>query len=129
MQRYKMARWKQILRSGPVHRRLIRSTRDLRHSHFRAPRIVAAVMLTFAWLLLPLLPGCGRRTPTSHPAPAPDTTASTPEDVSTPNSQPTNPPAPAAGSTITFRGLDNDYRGTTRVMPDKQLVHQKESHD
>ena len=129
MQRYKMARWKQILRSGPVHRRLIRSTRDLRHSCSRAPRIVAAVMLTIAWLLLPLLPGCSRRTPTSRPAPAPDNTASTPADVSTPNSPPTKSPAPAAGGTITFRGLDNEYRGTTRVMPNKQLVHQKESHD
>ena len=130
MQRYKMARWKQILRSGPVYRSLIRSARELRHSRSRATRIVTAVMLTIAWLVLPLLPGCGRRTPASQPSPAPGTTESTAADLAPPNSPPTKSPAPAAaGGSITFRGLDNDYRGTTRILPNKQLIHQKESHD
>lgn len=130
MQRYKRARWRQILRRGPCHRRLIRSARELRHSRSRAARIFASVMLTIAWLVLPLLPGCGRRTPTAQPSSASEAIQSTPADSLSSNSSTTQPLAPlAAGRNIKFRGLDNDYHGTTRVLPNKTLIHQKESHD
>ena len=126
MQKYKMARWRHILRRGAPQRRLIKSIGRLRHSQSRLARVCSLVVLSVAWLVLPLLAGCARRTEKPKPslvAPSPQPAASTP-----PPALPTNPtPAPTSRRNITIRGLDNDYRGKTSVLPNKQLIHRKES--
>ena len=70
-----------------------------------------ALGLTLAILSFPLLASCDH-TP-NRPAP----TGPLP-----------NKPAPLAkpGRTITFQGLDNDFRGSTTVLSDDQVIHHKE---
>lgn len=124
MQRYKMARWRLILRRGTFHSSLIRNIRRLRHSRWRAARFCSTVLLTIAWLVLPLIPGCGHRTQTSSSLPVPpDARPAVPPPKSPPRIPVTATPS---GRSINVRGLDNEYRGTTRILPDKQLIHQKD---
>ena len=67
--------------------------------------------LTFVLLSLPLLASCDR--PAAPAAPA---------------GRISNPPAVPAGPgrTITFQGLDNDFRGSTTVLSNDRVIHQKE---
>ena len=127
MQKYKMARWKQILRRGAPQRRFVKSIRRLRHSQSRLARVCSLVVLSVVWLVLPLLAGCGRRTekPTPSPVAPPPVPATSPSPTPLPLTNST--PATTSGRSITIRGLDNDYRGRTSVLPNKQLIHQKES--
>ena len=122
MSRYTRVRWKRILFRGGFHRRVVRSTRRLRHSRSKVARVCSSILLSIAWIVLPLLPGCSRRPanpteiePVSSRSPAP-----VPVD--------TVPPADS-GRTIQFRGLDNDYRGTTRIMPNHGLIHGRDQND
>ena len=75
-----------------------------------------ALGLTLAILSFPLLASCDR-TP-NRPTPT----------GSLPNKPvPTKPAPPAKPShTITFQGLDNDFRGSTTVLPDDRVIHHKE---
>lgn len=130
MHKYKMARWRRILRRSAFRRRQIRSIRHLRHSRSRAARICSAALLTIAWLLLPLLPGCG-----AGSAKPPTTTSGSPANTepAPPLPESMNPPNPAPGTstgrTITFRGLDNEYRGSTHILPNNRFVHQKDPNE
>ncbi len=132
MQKYKMARWRRILRRSAFRRRQIRSVRYLRHSRSRAARICSAVILSIAWLVLPLLPGCG-----SEPTKPAAMQSGSPPTIEPPTAKPSSPdsppPVPAAGTNpgrvIRFRGVDNEYRGSTHVLPDGKVAHQKEQHD
>ena len=74
-----------------------------------------ALGLTLAILSFPLLASCDR-TP-KRPAPT----------VPLPNKPvPTKPAQPAKpGRTITFQGLDNDFRGSTTVLPDDRVIQHK----
>ena len=129
MQKHKVLRWRMILRRSAFHRNAIRSCRRLRRSRFRAVRICSTVILSIAWLVLPLLPGCVPQTePTQRdPAAISAFAGQVPSPTLLPAPPPTAPPLP--GRSIKIRGLDNDYRGTTRVLPDKKLIHQKDSYD
>ena len=132
MQKYKMARWRRILRHSEFRRKQIWSIRRLRHSQSRATRIGSAVMLTILWLILPLLPGCGEET--GQPA-------TSQSDLSGVEKTPTGqtasqsalPAAPAKnvspGRVIQFRSVDNEYSGSTKVLPNDKMVHQKDQHE
>ena len=75
-----------------------------------------AIGLTLVILSFPLLASCDR-TP-NRPAPA----GSLPSKPI-----PTKPASPAKpGRTIIFQGLDNDFRGSTTVLPDDRVIHHKE---
>ena len=132
MSKHKMARWRRILRRSELRRRQIRSIRHLRHSRSRAARICSAVILTIAWLVLPLLPGCGAE-PTKPAASQSGSPATNEPPTTTPSSSDSPPQVPAAGTNsgrvIRFRGVDNEYRGATHVLPDGKVVHQREQHD
>ncbi len=132
MRKHKMARWRRILRRNEVRRRQIRSIRRLRHSRSRAARICSAVILTIAWLVLPLLPGCGAGSTRSSESQSGASTAhempiAHPSSPDVPSSEQALEPSPSRE--IIFRGLDNEYRGSTHVLPNKQIVHQKEFHE
>ena len=75
-----------------------------------------AIGLTLAILSFPLLASCDRAT--NRPAP--------PSPLS--NKPISTKPAPPAKSnhTITFQGLDNDFRGSTTVLPNDRVIHHKE---
>ena len=132
MQKYKMARWRRILRHSEFRRKQIWSIRRMRHSQSRVTRIGSAVMLTILWLILPLLPGCGEET---------DQPATSQSDLSGVEKTPTGqtasrsalPAAPAKnvspGRVIQFRSVDNEYSGSTKVLPNEKLVHQKDQHE
>ena len=72
-----------------------------------------ALGLSLAILSFPLVTSCSR---TSTPT-QPTSRASVPV-------QPT--PAAKLARTITFQGLDNDFRGSTTVLPDDRVIHHKE---
>ena len=75
-----------------------------------------AIGLTLAILSFPLLASCDRAT--NRPVPACPLT----------NKPALTKPAPPAkpGRTITFQGLDNDFRGSTTVLSDGRVIHHKE---
>lgn len=124
MQRYKMARWRLILRRDTFHRSLIRNIRRLRHSHWRAARFCSTLLLSIAWLVLPMIPGCSNRTPTaSFPSDPSDAMRARMAAKSPP---PASPAPPVSGRSVKVQALDSQYRGTTRVASDKQLIHQKD---
>ena len=84
---------------------------DLTHS----PRVTTrdrgvALGLSLALLTLPFLASCDRTS--VSPAPARPTPAA--------------PPPPKPQRAITFQGLDYDYRGSTAILPDDRMTHQKE---
>jgi hypothetical protein len=119
-------------RSMMLRRAGSRSTRSAprRGSRQRAPRVRnpsrplqpigregrVALGLTLAILSFPLLASCDR-TP-NRLAPADPL----------PNKPVPTKPAPLArpGRTITFQGLDNDFRGSTTVLPDGRVIQHKE---
>jgi hypothetical protein len=81
-----------------------------------------AIGLTLAILSFPLLASCDR-TPKGAAPIDPLRSNTVPNKV-----DPTKPAPPARpGRTITFQGLDNDFRGSTTVLPDNQVIHHKES--
>ena len=125
MQKHKVSRWRMILRRSAFHRNTVRSFRHLRRSRFRAVRIGSTVILSITWLLLPLLPGCVPQTVSTQRPPT--SLGPLPVQAPSPTPLPTAPAQP--GRSIKIRGLDNDYQGTTRVLPDKKLIHQKDSYD
>ena len=132
MQKYKMARWRRILRRSASRRRQIRSIRCLRHSRSRAARIYSAVILTIVWLILPFLPGCGvgAEKPTasrSDPSDSEETPTGQPSSSNALPQGPTKNPNP--GRVIQFRGVDNEYRGTTKILSGDELLDEKEQHD
>ena len=132
MQKYRMARLKQILRRSKFRRKQFQSISRLRHSRSRTARIGSEVLLTILWLILPLLPGCGAGT--DQPATS-QSDLSAVEETPTGNSPSSNALPPAAaksvapGRVIQFRGVDNDYRGSTQILPNDKLVHKKEQHE
>ena len=75
-----------------------------------------ALGLTLAILSFPLLASCDRTPKRLAPT------------VPLPNKPVPTKPAPPAkpGRTITFQGLDNDFRGSTTVLPDDRVIHHKE---
>lgn len=75
-----------------------------------------AIGLTLAILTFPLMASCDR-TP-KRPAPT------EPLPQKTVTTKPTPPAKP--GRTIIFQGLDNDFRGSTTVLPDDRVMHHKE---
>lgn len=132
MHRYKMARWRRILRRSTFRRRQIRSIRHLRHSRSRLSRIYSTVVLTIAWLVLPFLPGCGAE-PAKTTASQSGSPATIDPPTITPSSPESSPTVLTLGSNsdqgIRFRGVDNEYQGFTQVLPDGQIVHQRDQHD
>ena len=89
------------------------------HSPGRDGRV--AIGLTLAILSFPLLASC-ERTPT-RPAPIEPLPTNAVPHKAIP-SKPASPSKP--GRTISFQGLDNDFRGATTVLPDNQVIHHKE---
>ena len=82
--------------------------------HGRNGRV--AIGLTLAILSFPLMASCDRAP--KRPAPA---------DPLPNKPVPTKPAPPARpGRTITFQGLDNDFRGSTTVLPEDRVIHHKE---
>ena len=75
-----------------------------------------ALGLTLAILSFPLMASCDH-TP-NRPAP----------NGPLPNKPVPTKPAPPAkpGHTITFQGLDNNFRGSTTVLLDDRVIHHKE---
>ncbi|MDP1799460.1 MAG: hypothetical protein Q8K78_18330 [Planctomycetaceae bacterium] len=88
-------------------------------------RVVMTLLVAATWLCVPLVPGCDHRTraPTSDP--------STPEPSPTAPIRPEqpSPTTPSSGRNIQFQGLDQDYRGSTRVMPNDRVIHRKDADD
>jgi hypothetical protein len=97
-----------------------------RRRHSRR-RVVTTVSMAFAWFCVPLMPGCDHRARAPTSTPAPLNPVPSPEEPTVPTKASSAPPA--AGRTIRFEGLDQEYRGTTRVLPNDQVTHQKDSHD
>ena len=132
MHRYKMARWRRILSRNENRRRQIRSIRRLRHSQSGVARIYSAAILTIAWLVLPLLPGCGAD-PTKTTASQKGTARTVEPPTTIPSSPDTPSPVSRAGAVpdrvIHFRGVDNKYRGSTRILPNDKVIHQREQND
>lgn len=132
MKRYKMARWRRILRRSEIRRRQIRSLRCLRRSPSRLARFSSAVLLTVGWLILPWLPGCNSSTenPAAKRSDSIDAETLPEPQPSSPNPSPQVPPkSPIPSRVIQFRGVDNEYRGSTQVLPNDQLLHRKEEID
>ena len=127
MSRYRRVRWKRILFRGAFHRRFVRSAHRLRRSKSRTARVCSAILLLMAWLVLPLLPGCSRRP--EKPTAAETRTAASKSTV--PNEvHSITPPAPVdTDRMIRFQGLDNAYRGRTRITPNQQLLHERDQLD
>ena len=75
-----------------------------------------AIGLTLAILSFPLMVSCDRATNRlDSPSPIPT------------KPLPTKPAPPAKpGRIITCQGLDNDFRGSTTVLPDDRVIHHKE---
>jgi len=82
--------------------------------HGRKGRV--AIGLTLTILSFPLMASCDR-TP-KRPAPT------EPLPQKTVTTKPT--PPSKSGRTITFQGLDNDFRSSTTVLPDDRVIHHKE---
>ena len=75
-----------------------------------------AIGLTLAILSFPLMASCNRTANRlAPPCPLPNKPVS---------AKPVPPAKP--GQTITFQGLDNDFRGSTTVLPDDRVIHHKE---
>jgi hypothetical protein len=75
-----------------------------------------AIGLSLAILSFPLIVSCNR---------PPSRTAQTDHlPYKTDTTKPVPPTKPAR--TITFQGLDNDFRGSTTVMPDSRVIYRKE---
>ena len=132
MQKHKMARWRLLLRKNEFRRRQIQSIRRLRHSRSRVARIYSAVLLTIVWLILPLLPGCssGNGKPVASQSDSTDAEVSPPGQPASTNALPQSPTKNAnPARVIQFRGVDNEYRGTTKVLPGDELLHEKEPND
>ncbi len=72
-----------------------------------------ALGLSLAILSFPLMASCDRTSTPNRPAP--------PATVPTPPAPPAKP-----SRTITFQGLNNDFRGSTTVLPDDRVIHHKE---
>ena len=109
-------------RSTPSAPRRVSPQRSLRVRNLpRPPQPIGreghvAIGLTLAILSFPFMASCDR-TP-KRPAPA---------DPLPNKSVPTKPAPPTRpGRTITFQGLDNDFRGSTTVLPDDRVIHHKE---
>lgn len=80
-----------------------------------------AIGLTLAILSFPLLASCDRTL--KPPAPVDPL----PSNAVRNKVVPAKPEPPARpGRTINFQGLDNDFRGSTTVLPDNQVIHHKE---
>lgn len=84
-------------------------------------RLSSATLMALIMLFLPLAPGCDRHTsmptqPRSTSAPLRPSTAVIPSKSLPPRS-------------IQFHGMDNDYRGSSRVLPNGRLAHQKDAND
>lgn len=119
-------------RSMMLRRPAFRSTPSvpLRVSARRSPRVTnpppppqlhgrngrVAIGLTLAILSFSLMASCDR-TP-KRPAPT------EPLPQKTVPAKPAPPSKP--GRTITVQGLDNDFRGSTTVLPDDRVIHHKE---
>ena len=101
-------------RGSPPHSARVRNTLRSPQPTGREGRI--AIGLTLAILSFPLMASCDRTPKRPAPtAPLPNKTV------------PAKPAAPAKpGRTITFQGLDNDFRGSTTVLPDDRVIHHKE---
>ena len=72
-----------------------------------------AITLSLAILSFPLMASCDRTATPTQSAP--------PALVPAKPAPPTKP-----GRTITFQGFDNDFRGSTKVLPDDRVIHHKE---
>ena len=119
-----------ILNFNPTARTATLRLPPLRVSARRSPRVTnqppppqlhdrkgrVAIGLTLAILSFPLMASCDR-TP-KRPAP---TNPLPNKPVSIKPSPPARP-----GRTIIFQGLDNDFRGSTTVLPDDRVIHHKE---
>ena len=127
MSRYRRVRWKQILFRGAFHRRFVRSAHRLRRSKSKTARACSAILLSIAWLILPLLPGCSRRP--EKPA-AVETASAASMSTGSSEGHSIKPAAPVdTGRTIRFRGLDNEYRGHTTITPNQRLLHERDQLD
>jgi hypothetical protein len=125
-QRFRALRW-----DGPRLRRCRYGENDryFRGSANRSPTYAkrgVATCLLLAFVTLPVLASCrdARSRPIVQKTTSPDFTA-----TKTPEQPVTSPPPASPHRTITFRGLDNPYHGTTAILPDDRPVHQKEPHD
>lgn len=103
---------------------LSRRPHPRRQPHTRR-RLWTNVMLALAWLFVPVVPGCDRCA--RAPTPIPPNTDPPPPVPTAPGTPP--PPTAPSGRNIQFQGLDHDYRGSTRVLPNDRVKHQKDSHD
>jgi hypothetical protein len=81
--------------------------------------LVPLILLTLASLV-----SCSRTR--SKPA---RTQSAPPMPVAVSPSPVTSIPPPKSNRVITIHALDNEYRGSTSILPDNGLDHQKGSHD
>jgi hypothetical protein len=94
-----------------MHRSSWRRSIPLRTKHSapatKKPQLSLVIGLTLAVCLLPLAVSCRSSPPL-------------------PQSKPVKDVPPTSRRTMTFRGLDNDYRGSSLVSPDEPIQHRKE---
>ncbi|OYW25152.1 MAG: hypothetical protein B7Z55_00155 [Planctomycetales bacterium 12-60-4] len=88
-------------------------------------RVVITLLVAAAWLCVPVVSGCDHPTRALTPEP------STPKPAPTAPIRPEqpSPTTPSSGRNIQFQGLDHDYRGSTRVMPNDRVIHRKDADD
>lgn len=129
MQQHRLVKWRQLLRQQRSQCRRLRRLTRLRHSRSRAVQVFSVVVVSCAWLLLPLLAGCDRAE-NSSTTPTDTRSQAAPEDSNFHPISPSSAQEPASGSwPLRFTGLSHRYEGASRAQPNHELVHRKESYD
>lgn len=127
MSGYRRVRWKRILFRGAFRQRFVRSAHRLRRSKSKTAHVCSVIVLSMAWLILPLLSGCGWRT--EKPA-AVETKAAASIFTEPIEGRSKTPDAPVdTGRKIRFRGMDNEYRGCSVITRAQQILHERDQFD
>ncbi|WP_010583154.1 hypothetical protein [Schlesneria paludicola] len=115
--------WRQALRRSSTVRYLVRAFDRFRTFPIR---LASTVYFASVGLVCSLLAGCS--TESLNPTRTSPGSADAPEHSSSQSSPNPDPPS-RAGRRIKFESFDVKYRGTTQILADEKVVHQRQPYE